>query len=76
MQAMKRRISEETSLAEVMRRPETLQVLVNHGIPCVACPMARFEMESLRVGDVAKAYGIDVDRLMKDLNEALEKAEK
>jgi hybrid cluster-associated redox disulfide protein len=52
--------------------PQTLRVFLSHGLMCVGCAVARFE--DIRQG--AEAHGIDLDALMKDLNQAAQPADK
>jgi hybrid cluster-associated redox disulfide protein len=50
--------------------PQTLKVFLSHGLMCVGCAVARFE--SIRQG--ADAHGIDLEALMKDLNQVAQQA--
>jgi hybrid cluster-associated redox disulfide protein len=54
----------------VQKYPETINVFFQHGLGCVGCAVAQFE--NIRQG--ARAHGIDVDALIKDLNEAVPQA--
>ncbi len=49
----------------VNRHPETIQVFLRHGLACVGCAVAQFE----NIQQGATAHGINVDALMKDLND-------
>jgi len=51
----------------VEKHPETIPVFLHHGLMCFGCAIARFE----DIEQGAVAHGIDVDALMKDLNEAV-----
>jgi len=55
----------------VNRHPETIQVFLRHGLACVGCAVAQFE--NIRQG--ATAHGINVDMLIKDLNETTASAQ-
>ncbi len=44
--------------------PQTVEVLMDHGMHCFGCMAARFE----NIEQGALAHGIDVDQLMVDLN--------
>jgi len=55
----------------VQEYPQTINVFFQHGLGCVGCAVARFE--NIRQG--AMAHGIDVDTLVKDLNEAVPQAQ-
>lgn len=68
------KITEDTTLEEILRHPGTGSTLVKHGIHCPTCPFARFEMGRLKIGDVARNYGVDVDNLLKELNETVRKS--
>lgn len=65
----KKEITEDTVLAEILKDPELERVLSKHNLPCLHCPMASYEMGSLKIGEVARAYGIEVKALLKELNE-------
>ena len=65
-------INAEMAIGEVLKKhPESLKVFLSHGLMCVGCAVARFE--NIRQG--ATAHGIDVDTLIKDLNEAVDLSE-
>lgn len=59
-------ITKEMSISEIVQNhPQTVRVFLSHGLMCIGCAAARFE--SLQQG--ALAHGIDVEALLKDLNE-------
>ena len=65
-------ITAEMTIGEVLKKyPESLKVFLSHGLMCVGCAVARFE--NIRQGAVA--HGINVDALLKDLNEVAVKQE-
>ena len=65
-------ITAEMTIGEVLKNyPESLKVFLTHGLMCVGCAVARFE--NIRQG--ATAHGINVDALIKDLNEAATRQE-
>ncbi len=67
------KISKDMSLVEVVRNyPETIPVFMSYGMGCLGCAAAMFET----IEQGALAHGIDVDALIKDLNEAISKGEK
>jgi hybrid cluster-associated redox disulfide protein len=60
-------ITGDMSIIEVVQKyPDTVHVFMQHGLGCIGCALARFE--NIRQG--AQAHGIDVDALVKDLNQA------
>ncbi|MBW2980255.1 DUF1858 domain-containing protein [Candidatus Woesearchaeota archaeon] len=64
------KITKEMSLADVVQNhPETVPVFQAHGLHCMGCAMASFE--TLEQG--AAAHGMDIDKLLADLNKAIEK---
>ncbi|MDO8601177.1 MAG: hypothetical protein Q7R46_00685 [bacterium] len=62
------KITEKTTLAEILKIKDAEKTLAKHNVPCLGCAMASMEMDKLRVGDICLAYGIDCDKLIKDLN--------
>jgi len=65
-------ITAEMKIGDVVQQyPETVKVFLSHGLMCVGCAVARFE--NIRQG--ATAHGIDVDRLIEDLNEQVREKE-
>ena len=60
-------ITKEMPIGDVVRsHPETVAIFMQHGLHCIGCAVAAFE--SIEEGAVA--HGIDIDALIKDLNEA------
>ena len=64
---MKNKIAKDATLAEILEIPGAEEVLTKHGVPCVTCPYAKMEMDKLKIGEVCKMYGVDLDKLLKDL---------
>ena len=62
------KITKNTTLAELWDNPKAKEVLVKYNLPCLSCPFAQMEMGKLTIGDICKAYEIDVDKLLKELN--------
>lgn len=61
-------ITKDMAIGEVvMRYPQTIEVFLRHGLMCIGCAVARFE----NIEQGARAHGINVDLLMKDLNETV-----
>jgi len=67
-------VTEETPLGELLQNPRALSILAKYGLPCLSCPAISFEMGFLRLGQVAKLYGLDVKAVIKELNEALQES--
>ena len=56
------------TLKEILRHPESLDVLIHYQVPCLTCPLAQFELDKLTLEDIAQAYNIDLQGLLKELN--------
>lgn len=60
-----KKITKNMTIGEVlMVKPTASVVLAKHGFHCMGCPMS--QMETLEQG--AKVHGIDVSKLLKELN--------
>lgn len=66
---MAEKFRKEMSIKEIIEEcPDTLEVFANFGLACIGCAMASYE--SIEEGAVA--HGINVEELMKALNEKAE----
>lgn len=65
---MSSRITKDTTLAQILKNPEAGKILSKYSLPCLHCPAARYEIGVLKIREVAKMYGIDIDSLLRDLN--------
>lgn len=65
---LKNKITENTILAEILKYPETKEILAKYNLPCLTCPMAVFEIGVLKIGEVCKMYNIDLESLLRELN--------
>ena len=72
---MKSKIIKDTTLDEILRNSGAEEVLAKYKLPCLHCPMAKFEIENLKLGQVCKIYGIDIKKLLKELNSLEKKVE-
>ena len=58
-------ITKDTKILDVVEQnPESVYVFQDHGLGCVGCLFANFET----LGEGAAAHGLDVDKLVEDLN--------
>ncbi len=58
-------VTKDMNIGHVVQKyPKLVNVFLQHGLMCVGCHAAQFE----NIEQGAKAHGIDVDRLMADLN--------
>jgi hybrid cluster-associated redox disulfide protein len=55
-------------LDTVQKYPKTVDVFMKHGMGCIGCAAAHFE----NIAQGAAAHGIDIEKLIKDLNAAAE----
>lgn len=62
------KITATSTLENILEKPRAEEILAKHGVPCIGCPMAKFEMTELKIGQVCKMYGIDSKKLLEDLN--------
>jgi hypothetical protein len=67
------KITEKTNLAEIFANPKLMTILEKYNFPCLACPFAKMEIENLEIGKVCNLYGIEVKKVLEDLNKALKK---
>ncbi len=66
---MTQKINKDMTFNEVLDMgPEVVQVFVKYNMGCVGCAAAKFE--SIEQG--AKAHGIDLANLLRDLNAAVQ----
>ena len=65
---MAKKITEKTTLKDILGIEGAEEILMKHKLPCLTCPMAAFELEQLEIGKVAKMYGLDIKTILKELN--------
>ena len=64
------KITKKMSFSEIIEKnPESVEILLNNGMHCIGCPMS--QQETLEQG--ALAHGLDPDKLIKEINEKLNK---
>jgi len=62
-----KKVTKDSTIAEVLRQnPKAAQVLMRYGMHCLGCATATGES----VAQAAMAHRIDLDSLLKELNEA------
>ncbi len=62
------KINKNTTLKKILDIKGSDKILQKHKIPCLSCPMASVEMSVLKIGEIAKMYGLDLEKILKDLN--------
>lgn len=65
---MVKKITKDTTLEKILELTGADAVLAKYKVPCLTCPMAQYEMQSLTIGDVCKMYGLDLPKLLVELN--------
>ena len=69
IQEITKKITKQTTLAEVLEVPGAEEVLAKHNVPCLTCPFAKMEMNNLKLESICKMYSINCPELVKELNE-------
>ena len=68
--AIKDKITKNMPIGDVvLKYPAAISVFIQHGLHCIGCGVAQFET----IEQGAAAHGIDVKKLMADLNKAASK---
>lgn len=62
------KITAKTTLKKIMEEKNGLKVLMENGVPCMSCPMAAMEIDKLELGKVCKAYDLNLEKILKDLD--------
>ena len=62
------KVTEDTTLFEILKRLGAEEILAKYKVPCLGCPFAAQEMKKLKIGKVAKMYNIKLSGLLRDLN--------
>lgn len=59
------KITEDMTIMDVLRQDrESAAIFMKYGLHCLGCPGATMES----IGDAGKVHGIDVSKLVEDLN--------
>lgn len=62
------KITKEMTISEAVKKyPKTAFVFMDYGLHCIGCPAAPNET----IEEAVKLHRIDLDKLLKDLNEAI-----
>ncbi len=65
------KITKDTVLEKVLSHEGAREILAEFHVPCLSCPFASQEMGTLTLKDITSAYGIDLKKLLKKLNEKI-----
>lgn len=65
------KIKKEDLLIDIIQDPQLRKILEErYSLPCLGCPFFALEANYLTIEDVAESYGIDLEKLLFDLNKA------
>jgi len=62
------KITSKTTLEKILEIKNGEKILHKFGVPCMSCPMAKFEIGTLQIGQVCKMYGLPLKEIIKELN--------
>jgi len=62
------KITSKTTLAKIIEQKTGAKVLMENGVPCLSCPMSQFEIDKLKIGEVCKMYGLNLVKILNELN--------
>ena len=62
------KINAGTTLDKIIDKKGGMEAMAKHGVPCISCPMAQFEIDKLEIGEVCKMYGLNLKGILADLN--------
>jgi len=65
------KIDKDNTLEEILTIEGAEKILIKYNLPCLSCPMAAFEIKSLKLGDVCETYGIDSKKVIDEINNLL-----
>lgn len=65
---MNKKITKNTTLSEILKIGNAEKVLNKYGVPCLTCPMAKMELNKLKIGQVAGIYELNLTGILKELN--------
>lgn len=62
------KFKKNVTIGQILRHSEGKRILAKYHLPCLHYPMAAHEMRRLKIGEVAKVYGINIENLLVELN--------
>lgn len=69
------KITRESFLGEILKEDileKVTPILQKYKLPCVTCPIAALELKKLKIEDISKFYGIELENFLEEINLALE----
>ena len=70
------KVDKNTKLGKIMKMKGMEKILTKYNVPCVSCPMAKMEIDSLEIGYVCKLYGLPEKEIILEINKILKKKDK
>lgn len=70
------KVDEHTKLGKILKLKGMEKILEKYNVPCLSCPMAQLELDSLEIGDVCDNYGIPKKELILEINKKLKERDK
>jgi hypothetical protein len=65
---MIKKITAKTTLKKILEKKGASEILMKNSVPCLSCPMASFEVDKLKIGEVCKTYGLNLKKILRELN--------
>ena len=65
------KVTKDTTLAKVLEINGAEKILSEFQMPCLGCAMAQMEMNTLKLGDICSMYGLNIEKLLEELNKLL-----
>jgi len=62
------KVTNKTTLKKIINKKGGAEILMKNGVPCLSCPMASFEIDKLQIGKVCKMYGLNIKKILKEIN--------
>ena len=62
------KVTKNATLEKILEIKNGGKILAKNGVPCMGCPMAQFEIDKLKIGEVCKMYKLDLEKILTDLN--------
>lgn len=62
------KITKNTTLENALKCPKAKEILAEYDVPCLFCPMARFEMSNISLEQISERYNINLKDLILRLN--------
>lgn len=64
------KITKDMNIKDVIQKhPEVIPVFAKHNMGCIGCIAASYE----KIADIAEVHGVDIEKFVKELNEAMKK---